>query len=105
MDQLEPAQREAAGVQFDAFAAHTRGSTLPTWVIWGGNVFHQTAWSLQFSPYTPVGLLQDVTVELAEGQGTRHVPATTRSEARLSAQPPAPAQPPHLPPTQPNRKR
>jgi hypothetical protein len=83
---------DAAGVQFDAFAAEQPNSPLPTWTVWGGNAVHQPTWALHFSPYTPAAVLQDLTFELALGQGRRQVPAAaTPRRAMLTPQAPAPA--------------
>ncbi|MDX3751243.1 DUF317 domain-containing protein [Streptomyces sp. AK08-02] len=89
---------DAAGVQFDAFAAQKPNSPLPTWTVWGGNAVHQPTWALHFSPYTPAAVLQDLIFELAEGQGRRQVPAaTTPRLAMLTPQAPAPAPPGQAP--------
>ncbi|MEH0658514.1 DUF317 domain-containing protein [Streptomyces turgidiscabies] len=89
---------DAAGVQFDAFAAQKPNSSLPTWTVWGGNAVHQPTWALHLSPYTPAAVLQDLTCELAEGQGHRQVPAAaTPRRAMLTPQAPAPAPPGQAP--------
>ncbi|WP_369263631.1 DUF317 domain-containing protein [Streptomyces sp. R35] len=68
---------EAAGIQFNAFAAGQRpGSALPTWTVWGGNAVHQPTWALELSAHFPAPLLQDIAFELAEGQGVRTVRPT-----------------------------
>ncbi|MFB6987927.1 DUF317 domain-containing protein [Streptomyces sp. NPDC056178] len=72
-----PPNEDAAGVQFDAFAAQARGSTLPAWMIWGGNTADRPDWALHASPHTPAFALQALTFELAEGQGRRGIPAAT----------------------------
>ncbi|ELS55918.1 DUF317 domain-containing protein [Streptomyces viridochromogenes] len=90
------------GVQFDAFAAQKTDSPLPAWTIWGGHAVHQPTWALQLSANAPAALVQSVTFEMAEGQGTRLVrhampdsPArrTTQAPAPVTVPPPA-AQPP-----------
>ncbi|MFB6717310.1 DUF317 domain-containing protein [Streptomyces sp. NPDC056237] len=88
-----PPNEDAVGVQFVAFAAQARGSTLPTWVIWGGNTADRPDWALHASPHTPTFALQALTFELTEGQGRRHIPSTTRRTAPPPTQRPAPAPP------------
>ncbi|MEU3616831.1 DUF317 domain-containing protein [Streptomyces sp. NPDC006872] len=84
---------DAAGVQFDAFAAQKPNSPLPTWTAWGGNTIHQPTWALHFSPHTPAAVLQDLTCELAEGQGRRKVPAATTPRVAMLTPTPAPPRP------------
>ncbi|WP_215449415.1 DUF317 domain-containing protein [Streptomyces sp. ATCC 21386] len=97
---------DAAGVQFDAFAAQKRNSPLPTWTVWGGGAVHQPTWALHFSPYTPAAVLQDLTFELAEGQGRRQVPAATTSRpAMLTTPAQAPASPGRAPAADSTRTR
>ncbi|MFD5702468.1 DUF317 domain-containing protein [Streptomyces lasiicapitis] len=88
----------AGGVQFDAFAAQKPDSPLPAWTIWGGHTVHQSAWALQLSAHAPTTLVQYITFEMVEGQGTRLVrPATpdgpvlrtTPAPAPVAAPPPA----------------
>ncbi|NUK21949.1 DUF317 domain-containing protein [Streptomyces lunaelactis] len=90
---------EAAGIQFDAFAAGQRpGSLLPTWTVWGGNAVHQPTWALELSSHFPEPLLQDIAFELAEGQGVRSVrpappdgPALRTTQAMPGVKPSPPA--------------
>ncbi|MFF8022144.1 DUF317 domain-containing protein [Streptomyces sp. NPDC007896] len=89
---------EAAGIQFDAFAAGQRpSSALPTWTVWGGNAVHQPTWALELSAHFPTPLLQDIAFELAGGHGIRTVrpappegPALRTVQAGVSPAPPAP---------------
>jgi len=92
---------DAAGVQFDAFAAQARpDSPLPTWTLWGGNHVDRPTWAIRFSPHTPAAVLQDLTLELAHGTGTRqtvpHQAAVHISQITTTA---PPAAPPHALPT------
>ncbi|WP_052230204.1 DUF317 domain-containing protein [Streptomyces sp. CT34] len=83
---------EAAGVQFDAFAAQQTNSPLPTWTVWGGHAVHQPSWALQLSAQAPAALLQDITFEVAEGNGQRRVrPTAPDGPALRATQAPAPA--------------
>ncbi|MFJ9029688.1 DUF317 domain-containing protein [Streptomyces sp. NPDC102274] len=88
-------QGESASVHFDSFAANARPDTpLPTWTIWGGNHIDRPDWTLRFSTHAPAELLQDLTFELALGQGVQQVPARTLPRpARLAEQ-----APPYVPP-------
>ncbi|MEU3499925.1 DUF317 domain-containing protein [Streptomyces hundungensis] len=61
------------GVQFDAFAAQDPDGIRPAWTVWGGNAVHQPTWALQLSAHAPTALMQNITFEMAEGQGTRLV--------------------------------
>ncbi|MFD4948094.1 DUF317 domain-containing protein [Streptomyces sp. NPDC058239] len=88
-----PPNEDAVGVQLDAFAAQARGSTLLTWVIWGGNTADRPDWALHASPYTPAFALQALTFELTEGQGRRRIPSITRRTAPPPTQRPVPAPP------------
>ncbi|AJC55093.1 DUF317 domain-containing protein [Streptomyces sp. 769] len=76
---------EAAGVQFDAFAAQQTNSPLPTWTVWGGHAVHQPNWALQLSAQAPAALLQDITFELSEGNGLRRIHPTTPDGPALRA--------------------
>ncbi|WP_329025727.1 DUF317 domain-containing protein [Streptomyces sp. NBC_00690] len=64
---------EPAGLRFDAFAAQRPSGLLPTWTLWGGNTPHQPAWAIHLSTHTPAALLQDLTHELAQGEGVRQL--------------------------------
>ncbi|MYT96641.1 MULTISPECIES: DUF317 domain-containing protein [unclassified Streptomyces] len=81
---------QEGGVQFDAFAAQKADSPLPAWTIWGGHAVHQPVWALQLSANAPAALVQYITFEMAEGQGTRCVrPAAPDGPALRTAQAPA----------------
>ncbi|GAU71088.1 hypothetical protein SSP35_27_00090 [Streptomyces sp. NBRC 110611] len=83
---------ETAGVQFDAFAAQQTNSPLPTWTVWGGYAVHQPSWALRLSAQAPAVLLQDITFELAEGNGLGRVgPTAPDGPALRTTQAPAPA--------------
>ncbi|MFE3507864.1 DUF317 domain-containing protein [Streptomyces sp. NPDC059155] len=56
----------SAGVRFDPLAAHPH----PTWTLWKGDL-NRPDWTIQLSPYTPAALLQNLTFELAHGEGVR----------------------------------
>ncbi|WP_406502897.1 DUF317 domain-containing protein [Streptomyces sp. NBC_00212] len=92
---------EKGGVQFDAFAAQTTNDSLPTWTIWGGHAVHQPTWQLQLSAHAPTSLVQDIAIEMAEGQGSRRARPAADGPALHTVQAPAPvaASPPatHLP--------
>ncbi|MER5548590.1 DUF317 domain-containing protein [Streptomyces sp. NPDC002589] len=91
---------QEGGVQFDAFAAQKADSPLPTWTTWGGHAVHQPARALQLSANAPAVLVQYITFEMAEGQGTRLVrPATPDSPTLRTTPAPAPvaASPPAAP--------
>ncbi|WP_405889853.1 DUF317 domain-containing protein [Streptomyces sp. NBC_00133] len=91
-----PRNGDAAGVQFDAFAAQAPGSPLPTWTVWGGNTADRPTWALRFSPQTPAAVLQDLTFEMVHGQ-SRAAVSQARRPSHLTAStrnlPPAPAAP------------
>ncbi|MFE3645871.1 DUF317 domain-containing protein [Streptomyces sp. NPDC059169] len=78
-----------AGVQFDAFVAQTRHSTLATWTVWAGPSIDHPTWTLTASPNTPSSLLADLTEDLAHGTGTRQPSAARTARARLSSTPPS----------------
>ncbi|MGW6901482.1 DUF317 domain-containing protein [Streptomyces sp. NPDC054919] len=75
-----PPNEDAVGIQFDAFAAQALGSTLPTWVIWGGDTADRPDWALHASPRTPAFVLQAPTFELADDQGRHGIPAKHKSD-------------------------
>lgn len=82
---------EAAGIQFDAFAAGQRpGSLMPTWTVWGGNAVHQPTWTLELSLRFPEPLLQDIAFELAEGGALRSVRPTPSDSPALRTTHPMP---------------
>ncbi|MFH9075682.1 DUF317 domain-containing protein [Streptomyces alboflavus] len=81
---------QVGGVQFDAFAAQKADSPLLTWTIWGGHSIHQPAWALHLSAKAPAALVQYLTFEMAEGQGTRLVRPAADGPALRTAQAPAP---------------
>ncbi|MFF3125900.1 DUF317 domain-containing protein [Streptomyces sp. NPDC057908] len=79
-----------AGVQFDAFAAQSRHSSLTTWTLWAGPSIEQPAWAIHASPYTPAPMLAHLSEELAHGTGTRQPQAAARERrANLGASPSA----------------
>ncbi|QLE75261.1 hypothetical protein FGW37_29965 [Streptomyces rectiverticillatus] len=75
----------AAGVQFDAFAAQQTNSPLPTWTIWGGHAVHQPNRELHLSANAPAALVQDLTFEMAQGQGLRQPARPTRPTLPVAA--------------------
>ncbi|MFJ7423343.1 DUF317 domain-containing protein [Streptomyces uncialis] len=64
---------EPAGLRFDAFAAQRPSGVLPTWTLWGGNTADRPTWAIHLSARAPAPLLQDLTFELAQGQGNRRL--------------------------------
>ncbi|WP_406186137.1 DUF317 domain-containing protein [Streptomyces sp. NBC_01006] len=87
---------EPAGVSFDTVAATKPNGSTDTWTVWGGNTPHQPTWAVRLSTHTPAALLQDITFELAYGQGHRkRRTSTARTPSRLTTQPaiPRPANP------------
>ncbi|MEU7606891.1 DUF317 domain-containing protein [Streptomyces sp. NPDC041003] len=79
---------EPAGVSFDTVAAAKPNGPMDTWTVWGGNTPHQPTWSVRLSTHTPAALLQDITFELAYGQGHRQRrTSTARPSAHLTTQP------------------
>ncbi|MFE0136968.1 DUF317 domain-containing protein [Streptomyces sp. NPDC059037] len=64
------------GVQFDAFAAHSRNSGLPAWTFWSGDDAGTPQWALHFSSHSATSVLQDVAFEVTQGLAQK--PATAR---------------------------
>lgn len=78
---------EPAGVSFDTVAAAKPNGPIDTWTVWGGNTPHQPTWSVRLSTHTPAALLQDITFELAYGQGHRQRrTSTARPASHLTTQ-------------------
>ncbi|GAA1912793.1 hypothetical protein GCM10009837_41810 [Streptomyces durmitorensis] len=76
-----------AGVQFDAFTAHSHHSALPAWTFWGGGAC-TLRWALHFSTYAPASVLQDVALEVAQEPVTaRTRRMNTLSRTDIRAQP------------------
>ncbi len=86
---------DTAGLRFDTLIKH--GSVLPAWTVWGGNTPDDPTWAIHLSTHTPTALIQDITFELAHGQGSRQ--PRRRTAPRLHTQPagPRPALPPRRP--------
>lgn len=72
-----------AGLRFDTVIK--QGDLLPAWTIWGGNTADSPAWAIHLSTRAPTALIQDITFELAHGQGHRQPQRTTAP--RLTAGP------------------
>ncbi|MFJ6783576.1 DUF317 domain-containing protein [Streptomyces yangpuensis] len=80
---------EPAGVSFNTVAATKPNGPTETWTIWGGNTPHQPTWAVRLSTHAPVALLQDITFEIAHGQGhRRRTTSTARSAPRPTMQSP-----------------
>ncbi|WP_446038094.1 DUF317 domain-containing protein [Streptomyces sp. SID1121] len=98
-----PPNGEAAGVEFDAFAAQSRGNSIPTWVIWGGNTVDRPTWALHASAHTPAVILEALTFTLDQVQAHRRIPAAPGQKTPLST--PAPVPPSLLSSTSPSQTR
>lgn len=89
-----PTSGHLAGLRFDTFVK--QGSALAAWTVWGGNTADSPAWAIHLSTHAPTALIQDITFELAHGQGhrqPRHAATTAPRTATLAAaaRPPASA--------------
>ncbi|MFJ8676349.1 DUF317 domain-containing protein [Streptomyces sp. NPDC093589] len=100
-----PPNNDAVGVQFDTHVTQGRNTALPTWMIWAGNTLHQPTWAIHADAHVPASLLQDLTFELAEGQGRRRAPNTSQRTLQITTQQKAPARPVPLPRATPHRTR
>ncbi|MFI1890205.1 DUF317 domain-containing protein [Streptomyces jumonjinensis] len=58
-----------AGVRFDPLPAHPH----PAWTLWSGDRLDRPDWLIRLSPHAPAALLQDLTFELAQGEGARQL--------------------------------
>lgn len=75
----------AAGLRFDTSVK--QGDALPAWTAWGGNTVDNPHWAIHLSTHAPTALIQDITFELAHGQGHRQPHRTTTTAPHLAAGP------------------
>lgn len=95
---------QAAGIEFDAFAAERPDGLLPAWTIWGGGTVHQPTWALGFSAHASAAVLGDLTFEMANGLVQRST-ATPPRRPHLTTHTQAPAPRPTSTPSAPGRHR
>ncbi|MFJ9033602.1 DUF317 domain-containing protein [Streptomyces sp. NPDC102274] len=104
-----PPNGDPVGLQFDAFAARFQPeSSLATWTLWGGNTLRRPTWTVNFSPHTPVGLLQHLTTELGDAydQSVRQAPTPPPNHQTSHTQHPGDSKlPPSPAPPTPSRSR